>query len=123
MKFLSKLLQPKNAVKAVLLVRDIAVHLKQTYEGAELHASRFQPSFILHIMRIVEVEAVKVASGTRFDKRQAVLDIVKQLIPNVTAPDLVTIGCIIDDLHASGQVTAPSSAKAVKKLVLSYFKK
>ena len=121
MRFLSKLLKPKHAVAGVVWVASIVDHLRDQFKSVQLYEHRFKPSFILHVCRVVEADYRD--KTEKLDKKQAVKDILRQLIPSLSEPDLVQIDGIIEDLHSSGLITAPSSAKALKKLVMAYFSK
>jgi len=73
------------------------------------------------VCRVVEADSRP--AHDKLDKKKAVKDILKSLIPQLSEAELQQIDSIIEDLHSSGRITAPSSVKALKKAVLSYFSK
>ncbi|RYE44548.1 MAG: hypothetical protein EOP48_22500 [Sphingobacteriales bacterium] len=118
MKFLSKILKPKNSVSVLLWVRDVAIYMKDKFKDVDLYEHRYKSSFILHVARVIEADY-----RGEGDKKKACIDVLKALIPKFNETDIAVIEGIYDDLEKSGQIRGPSSLKVLKKLALQYFHK
>ncbi|RZK07335.1 MAG: hypothetical protein EOO46_14745 [Flavobacterium sp.] len=119
MKFLSRILKPKNSVSVLLWVRDVAAYMKAEFKDVDLNEHKFKPSFILHVARVVETDC----RDPNCDKKKATLDILRALMPKLSEQDIATIDGIYEDLSKSNRITGPSSIKVLKKACMSYFKK
>ena len=111
--------KPKLTAKIAVESAKILNLLIEEYRGVSMADMKSSTDFVLHICNIVEYKFHKVP---KVDKKKAVLDIFKRLIPSITDSEMETISQTIEHLHSTGQIKYPSLFKIGKIVVVNILK-
>ena len=124
MKLWSSLIKPKNYLKTLILIRDISMLLRDKLKDIDLEKNILNPDIILYICNILENSYNKKnVADKKINKKQVVIDIIKNLIPNVSPDVLLQIDTLIEHLHSSGSIIKISTIMKMFHLSKFFFQK
>lgn len=111
MKFFTRLLKPKNALRLLVKTKEMIEHLKKEWEGLDLTKLKFNADLIERVCCLVESEFDK--NIYKVDKKDKVFEILAGFIA-LSEEDKRVIGDLIEHLHATGRIRAVSTRNVLR---------